>query len=138
MTGQMNTCIAVNIVDSKNSGQIFNHKCIYFIFPLLMLFKVKLIDQFSAWMAKCRHNGPTSAQLGKPLQNCANISQKCRISEKLGNYSTFKMGIFLHHLPARAGMSFMSMLIKSEYIWPFKTPQNAKRKIYLKSLAIQK
>ena len=137
MTGQMNTCITVNRVDSKTVGKYLIINVFILFFPLLMLFKVKLIDQFSAWMAKCRHNGPTSAQLGEPLQNCANISQKCRISEKLGNYSTFKMGIFLHHLPARAGMSFMSMLIKSEYIWPFKTPQNAKCKIYLKSLAIQ-
>ena len=65
-------------------------------------------------MAKCRHNGPTSAQLGKPLQNCANISQKCRISEKLGNYSTFNMGIFLHHLPATERCS--DILDKITYI----------------------
>ena len=112
----------------KTVGKYLIINVFILFFPLLMLFKVKLIDQFSAWMAKCRHNGPTSAQLGKPLQNCANISQKCRISEKLGNYSTFNMGIFLHHLPARAGTSFMSMLIKSEYKWPFKTPktQNVK------------
>ena len=48
------------------------------------------------------------------------------------------MGIFLHHLAAGAGMSFMSMMIKSEYIWPFKTPQNAKHEIYLKKRALQR